>query len=117
MRNIANIKPSAVLISLIQSAKLTNTVSRTALRDANIQWTAHIAKPRCNRDQQVLLDVADQLRLIIVQVSQRRCRINPPQWPVMIQLEADLRTAYVAKIDLEPLLDVVAANPDHSEVA
>ncbi len=117
MCNIANIKPSAVLTSLIQSAKLTNAVSRKALRDANIAWTAHIAKPRCNRDQQVLLDVADQLRLIIVQVSQRRCRINPPQWPVMIQLEADLRAAYVANINLEPLLDAVAANTDHSEVA
>lgn len=117
MRNIANVKPSAVLASLIQSAKLTNAVSRAALRDANVIWTAHIAKPRCNRDQQVLLDVADQLRLIIVQVSQRRCRINPPQWPVMIQLEADLRAAYVANINLEPLLDAVAANTDHSEVA
>lgn len=117
MRNIANIKPSAVLASLIQSAKLTNAVSRTALRNANIAWTAHIVKPRCSRDQQVLLDVADQLRLIIVQVSHRRCRINPPQWPVLIRLEADLRTAYVANINLEPLLDAVAANTDHSEVA
>ena len=117
MRNIANIKPSTVLVSLIQSAKLTNTVSRTALRDANVRWTAHIAKPRCNRDQQVLLDVADQLRLIIVQVSQRRCRINPSQWPVLIRLEADLRTAYLANINLEPLLDAVAANTDESEAA
>lgn len=117
MRNIANIKPSAVLVSLIQSAKLTNTVSRTALRDANIQWTAHISKPRCNRDQQVLLDVADQLRLIIVQVLQRQCRINPPQWPLLVRLEADLRTAHLANINLEPLLDTVAANTDHSEVA
>lgn len=117
MRNIANIKPSAVLVSLVQNAKLTNNVSRTALRDANVRWTAHIAKPRCNRDQRVLLDVADQLRLIIVQVSQRRCRINPPQWPVMIQLEADLRAAHLANINLEPLLDAVAANTDDSEAA
>lgn len=117
MRNIANVKPSVILVSLIQSAKLTNTVSRTALREANVQWTAHIAKPRCNRDQQVLLAVADQLRLIIVQVSQRRCRINPPQWPVMIQLEADLRAAHLTNINLEPMLDAVAANTDHSEVA
>tara|TARA_R110000751_G_scaffold57683_3_gene122274 strand:- start:2599 stop:2952 length:354 start_codon:yes stop_codon:yes gene_type:complete len=117
MRNIANIKPSAVLVSLIQSAKLTNTVSRIALRDANVRWTAHISKPKCNRDQQVLLDVADQLRLIIVQVSQRQCRINPPQWPLLVQLEADLRTAHLANINLEPLLDAVAANTDHSEVA
>lgn len=117
MRNIANVKPSTVLVSLIQSARLTNTVSRTALREANVTWTAHIIKPMRNRDQQVLLDVADQLRLIIAQVSQRRCRINPPQWPVMIQLEADLRAAYAANINLEPLLDAVAANTDHSEVA
>ncbi|MGB6924797.1 hypothetical protein [Psychrobacter sp.] len=117
MRNIANVKPSTVLVSLIQSAKLTNTVSRNALRDANVTWTAHISKPMRNRDQQVLLDVADQLRLIIVQVSQRRCRINPPQWPVMIQLEADLRAAHLANINLEPLLDVVAANTDDSEAA
>ena len=117
MRNIANIKPSTVLVAMIQSAKLTNTVSRTALREANVTWTAHISKPMRNRDQQVLLDVADRLRLIIVQVSQRRCRINPPQWPVMIQLEADLRAAYVANINLEPLLDAVAANTDDSEAA
>lgn len=117
MHNVASIQPSAVLVSLIQNAKLTNTVSRTALRDANIQWTAHIAKPRCNRDQQILLDVADQLRLIIVQVSQRQCRINPPQWPLLVLLEADLRTAHLANINLEPLLDAVAANTDHSEVA
>lgn len=117
MRNIANIKPSTVLVSLIQNAKLTNTVSRTALREANVIWTAHISKPTRNRDQQILLDVADQLRLIIVQVSQRRCRINPPQWPVIIQLEADLRAAHLANINLEPMLDAVAANTDHSEVA
>lgn len=117
MRNIANIKPSAILVSLLQNAKLSNTVSRIALRDANKQWCAHITKPRCIRDQQTLLNVAEQLRLIIVQVSQRRCRINPSQWPVMIQLEADLRAAYVANINLEPLLDVVAANSEHSEVA
>lgn len=117
MRNIANIKPSTVLVAMIQSAKLTNTVSRTALREANVTWTAHISKPMRNRDQQVLLDVADRLRLIIVQVSQRRCRINPPQWPVMIQLEADLRAAYVANINLEPLLDAVAANTDDSDAA
>ena len=117
MRNIANIKPSTILVSLMHNAKLSNAVSRTALRDAENQWCKHITKPRCNRDQQVLLDVADQLRLIIVQVSQRRCRINPPQWPVMIQLEADLRAAYLANINLEPLLDAVAANSDHSEVA
>lgn len=117
MRNIANVKPSVILVSLIQSAKLTNTVSRTALRAANVTWTAHISKPRCNRDQQVLLDVADQLRLIIVQVSQRRCRINPPQWPVIIRLEANLRAAHLANINLEPLLDVVAANTDDSEAA
>ncbi len=117
MRNITNVKPSTVLVSLIQNCKLTDTVSRTALREANVTWTAHIAKPSCARDQQSLLDVADQLRLIIVQVSQRRCRINPPQWPVMIQLEADLRAAYLANINLEPLLDAVAANTEHSEVA
>lgn len=117
MRNIANIKPSVVLVSLIQNAKLTNTVSRTALRDANVTWTAHINKPRCNRDQQILVDVADQLRLIIVQVSQRRCRINPPQWPLLVQLEADLRAAHLANINLEPLLDAVAANTDDSEAA
>ena len=117
MRNIANIQPSAVLASLIQSAKLSNAVSRTALRNANVQWTAHIAKPRCNRDQQTLIDVADQLRLVIVQVSQRQCRINPTQWPILVRLEADLRTAYIANINLEPLLDAVAANTDHSEVA
>ena len=117
MPNIANVKPSAVLVSLIQNCKLTDTVSRTALRDANIQWTAHIAKPRCNRAQQVLLDIADQVRLIIVQVSQRRCRINPPQWPVLLTLESDLRAAYLANINLEPLLDAVAANTDDSEAA
>jgi hypothetical protein len=117
MRNIANIKPSAILASLIQSAKLTNAVSRTALRDAENQWCKHIAKPIELRDQHTMLDVAEQLRLIIVQVSQRRCRINPPQWPLLVQLEADLRTAYIANINLEPLLDAVAANTDHSEVA
>lgn len=117
MHNIANVKPSVVLVSLIQGAKLTNTVSRTALRDANVQWTAHISKPTRNRDQQILLDIAEKLRLIIVQVSQRQCRINPPQWPLLVNLEADLRAAYLANINLEPLLDTVAANTDHSEVA
>ncbi len=120
MRNIANIKPSTILVSLIHNAKLSNAVSRTALRDAETQWCKHITKPIELRDQQTLLDVAEQLRLVIVQVSQRRCRINPLQWPVMIQLEADLRAAYVANINLEPLLDAVAANTDntdHSEVA
>lgn len=117
MRNIANIKPSAVLVSLIQSAKLSNTVSCTALRDANKQWCAHITKPICNRDQQALLDVAGQLRLIIMQVSQELCGINRMSWSTLVQLEADLRSAYAQNIHLEPLLDTVAANSEHSEVA
>lgn len=117
MRNIANIKPSAILVSLIQNAKLSNTVSRTALRDANVQWTAHISKPTRNRDQLILLNVAEQLRLIIVQVSQRRCRITPTHWAALVHLEADLRNAFAQNINLEPLLDTVAANSEHSEVA
>ena len=117
MRNIANIKPSAILVSLIQNAKLSNTVSRIALFDANEQWCAHIAKPICIRDQQTMLDVAGQLRLIITQVSHRRCHINPVYWPTLVYLEADLRSAYAQNIHLEPLLDTVAANSEHSEVA
>lgn len=117
MRNIANIKPSAVLVSLIQSAKLSNAVSRAALRAANVIWTAHINKPRCNRDQQTMLDVAEQLRLIITQVLQRRCHINPVYWATLVHLEADLRSAYARNINLEPLFDAVAANDNHSEVA
>lgn len=117
MRNIANVKPRAVLVSLIQNAKLSNTVSRTALRDADKQWCAHITKPTLLRDQHTLLDVAEQLRLIIVQVSQRRCRINPMYWAALVHLEADLRTAFAQKIDLEPLLDTIAANSEHNEVA
>ena len=117
MRNIANIKPSAILVSLIQNAKLSNTVSRIALRDANKQWCTHITKPRCIRDQQTLLNVAEQLRLIIVQVSQRRCRITPTHWAALVHLEADLRNAFAQNINLEPLLDTVAANSEHSEVA
>ncbi len=117
MRNIANVKPSAILVSLIQNAKLSNTVSRIALRDANKQWCSHITKPTLLRDQQTLLDVAEQLRLIIVQVSQRQCRINPTHWAPLVYLEADLRSAYLQNINLEPLLDIVAANSEHSEVA
>ena len=117
MRNIANVKPSAIFVSLIQNAKLSNTVSRNALRDANKQWCAHIAKPTRLRDQHTLLDVAEQLRLIIVQVSQKRCGIRLISWTLLVQLEADLRSAYAQKINLEPLLDTVAANSEHSEVA
>lgn len=117
MRNIANIKPSAILVSLIQSAKLSNTVSRIALRDANKQWCAHITKPICNRDQQTMLDVAGQLRLIIMQISQRCCYIDPKCLSTLVYLEADLRSAYAQNIYLEPLLDTVAANSEHSEVA
>ena len=117
MRNIANVKPSAILVSLIQSAKLSNVVSQSALRDANKQWCAHITKPICNRDQQAMLDVAGQLRLVIVQVSQRRCRINPMYWAALVHLEADLRKAFAQNINLEPMLDIVAANSEHSEVA
>jgi hypothetical protein len=117
MRNIANIKPSTILVSLIHNAKLSNAVSRTALRDAENQWCKHITKPIELRDQHTMLDVAEQLRLIIVQVSHRRCRINPTHWPTLVHLEADLRAAYLANINLEPLLATVAANSDHSEVA
>ena len=117
MRNIANIKPSAILVSLIQNAKLSNTVSRVALRDANNQWCAHIAKPTRLRDHHTLLDVAEQLRLIIMQVSQELCGINRMSWSTLVQLEADLRSAYAQNIHLEPLLDTVAANSEHSEVA
>lgn len=117
MRNIANVKPSAILVSLIQNAKLSNTVSRIALRDANEQWCAHIAKPTRLRDQHTLLDVAEQLRLIIMQISQRRCYIDPKHLSTLVYLEADLRSAYAQNINLEPLLDTVAANSEHSEVA
>ena len=117
MRNVANVKPSAILVSLLQNAKLSNTVSRIALRSANKQWCAHITKSVCNRDRKTLINVADQLRLIILQVSQRRCRINPMYWVTLIHLESDLRNAYTNNINLEPLLDTVAANSDHNEVA
>lgn len=117
MSNVANVKPSIILISLIQNATLSNAVSRIALRNANKQWRAHTIKPICNRDQKTMIDVADQLRLIILQVSQRRCRINPMYWEPLIHLEADLRNAYTNNINLEPLLDTVAANSDHNEVA
>lgn len=117
MRNIANIKPSAILVSLIQNAKLSNTVSQSALRDANKKWCAHISKPIFNRDQQTMLDIAGQLRLIIMQVSQKRCGINRMSWSTLVQLESDLRSAYAQNIHLEPLLDTVAANSAHSEVA
>ena len=117
MRNIANIKPSAILVSLLQNAKLSNTVGRDALHDANKRWCAHLAKPTRLRDQHTLLDVAGQLRLIIMQVSQELCGINRTSWPTLVQLEADLRSAYAQNINLEPLLDTVAANSEHSEVA
>lgn len=117
MHNIINVRPSVLLVSLIQNAKLSNAVSRIALRNANKQWVAHIAKSVCNRDQKTLINVADQLRLIILQVSQRRCRINPMYWVTLIHLESDLRNAYTNNINLEPLLDTVAANSDHNEVA
>lgn len=117
MRNIANIKPSVILVSLIHNAKLSNAVSRTALRDAENQWCKHIAKPTRLRDQHTLLDVAEQLRLIIMQVSQKKCGIRLISWTVLVQLEADLRSAYAQNINLEPLLDTVAANSEHSEVA
>ena len=117
MRNIANIKPSAILVSLLQNAKLSNAVSLAALRDAENQWCKHITKPIELRDQHTMLAVAEQLRLIIVQVSHRRCRINPMYWAALIHLEADLRNAFAQNINLEPLLDIVAANSEHSEVA
>ena len=117
MRNIANIKPSVILVSLIHNAKLGNAVSRTALRDAENQWCKHITKPIELRDQHTMLDVAGQLRLIIMQVSQELCGINRTSWPTLVQLEADLRSAYAQNINLEPLLDTVAANSEHSEVA
>ena len=104
MRNIANIKPSVILVSLIHNAKLSNAVSRTALRDAENQWCKHIAKPTLLRDQHTLIDVAEQLRLIIVQVSHRRCRINPMYWAALVHLEADLRNAFAQNIDLESCL-------------
>ena len=117
MRNITISQPSAILVSLIHNAKLSNAVSRTALRDAENQWYKHIAKPIELRDQHTMLDVAEQLRLIIVQVSHRRCRINPMYWAALVHLEADLRNAFAKNINLEPLLDIVAANSEHSEVA
>lgn len=117
MRNIANIKPSTILVTLIHNAKLSNAVSRTALRDAENQWCKHIAKPIELRDQHTMLDAAEQLRLIIMQISQRRCYIDPKYLSTLVYLEADLRSAYVQNIYLEPLLDTVAANSEHSEVA
>lgn len=117
MRNLQNLKPSVILPSLISSAKLTNSVSANALREANATWCKHINQTTFYRDQQTLLIVADQLRLIITQVAARRCRITPSQWPVLLTLEAQIRNAHTLEIDLEPLFTTVAANADISEVA
>ena len=117
MHNLQNLKPSVILPALISSAKLTNSVSVSALRDANVTWCKHINQTTFYRNQQTLLIVADQLRLIITQVVARRCRINPTQWPVLLTLEAQIRCAHTLEIDLEPLFTTVAANADISEVA
>ncbi len=117
MRNLANLQPSVILPSLISSAKLTNSVSSNALREANIAWRKHIGQTKFYRDQQTLLVVADQLRLIITQVVERRCRINPTQWPVLVKLEQDFRLAHLQDLNLEPYFEQAAVNDDHSEVA
>lgn len=117
MHNLQNLKPSVVLPSLISSAKLTNSVSANALRDANVTWCKHISQTTLYRDQQTLLIVADQLRLIITQVVARRCRVNPTQWPILVKLENDLRIAHLQQLNLEPYFADIAVNDDHSEVA
>lgn len=117
MRNLENLQPSIILPALISSAKLTNSVSINALCGANVTWCKHISQTTFYRDQQNLLIVADQLRLIITQVVARRCRINPTQWPILVKLERELRAAHLQDINLEPFIETAAANSDHSEVA
>lgn len=117
MRNLANVKPSAALESLSQTAKLSNAVSRQALKNAQRIWSNYTAVSNAHRDPQLIVDVAGELRLIISQVAARRCRINPCCWHKLTQLEADLRKAFYLRLLLEPNVNVAAANDSASEVA
>jgi len=99
-------------LALIQSkAQLSNAVSRQALAEASDTWAAHQAKYDYERDSSDLIAIKRNISLIISQVTNRVCRVNPIMWAELLKLNSVITVAIIHNVNLEPRpVPVVAAN-------
>ncbi|PLT21301.1 hypothetical protein [Psychrobacter sp. MES7-P7E] len=120
MRKIQSFNITAQLALIQSKAQLSNSVSRQALTDAINTWSEHQAKYDYERNQNDLVVINRNISLIVTQVTNRICRINPLVWTELLKLNAALNVGIISNINFEPRpVPVVAANTDanHSEVA
>lgn len=119
MRNIQSFNVTAQLATVQSKAQLSNSVSRQALADAINTWSEHQAKYDYDRNSSELIAIKRNISLIVTQVTNRVCRINPLVWTELLKLNSVITVAIIHNINLEPRpVPVVAANTDanHSEV-
>lgn len=112
--NIATFNVTDQLRKLKVNAHLSNGVSRQALSDAVKLWARHTSRYDYQRDAESLRAVRCEISMIISQVKQRLCRINPVMWSELHKLDTALAVAYHHGINLEPNPMPEAANDGHN---
>lgn len=115
MDKIANFNVTAQLALLLSKAQLSNGVSRQALCDANTAWIEHQAKYDYARQHRDLVAIKRNISLIVTQVTNRVCRINPLMWIELLKLNTALNIGVLSNINFEPRpVPVIAANADNN---
>lgn len=120
MRNkIQSFNVTAQLALIESKAQLSNAVSRQALTDAIATWSEHKAKYDYERNNSDLIAIKRNINLIVSQVTNRVCRINPCTWCELLKLNSVITVAVLHKINLEPrpAPDITAnADDNYAEV-
>lgn len=114
MQNKAQSFNVSAQLKLLQSqAQLSNAVSCQALKDATKTWHKYQAQYDYERDDSDLIAIKRNINLIVVQVTNRVCRINPVMWTELLKLNSVITIALLNNINLEPRpVPIVAANAD-----
>lgn len=115
MCKLTQFNVSAQLALLTAKTQLSNAVSRQALAEASVMWSAHQAKYDYERSPSDLVAVNRNINLIVTQVTNRVTRINPLMWGELVKLNTALNIAILNNINFEPRpVPVVAANADEN---
>lgn len=115
MCKLTQFNVTAQLALLTAKAQLSNGVSRQALAEASVMWSAHQAKYDYERSSSDLVAINRNINLIVTQVTNRVTRINPLMWSELVKLNTALNIAILNNINFEPRpVPVVAANADEN---
>ena len=120
MCKLQNFNVSAQLALIQSKAQLSNAVSRQALCDAIATWSTHQAKYDYERNSCDLVAINRNINLIVAQVTNRICRINPLMWSELLKLSAALDVAILNNINFEsrPVPSIAANSAENiAEVA